>query len=240
MSDDERRRRQDEPDDEGEDDEPDDEGEDEDEDEDDEGEDEELERLRGRVTELEGELERLRRASAASSWASWILGTFAAAAGLALVVLFLGNGFPVPRGPSRLQGAEPDEQGTAQQEALYALLNDHADELQRCFDQWARSAEARPGTIVRTLIEVEAGPGGAVGRVQVSGDDVPPSFGACLERAVGGWTFPSEGLFALEAPFEVRGGGAGGAAEQERPGAEQEAGPAGAAVDASVSLPTGE
>jgi len=166
---------------------------------------EEVSRLKLEVTKLEGALEDARGTGPVTRWSTWILGTLAAAFGLVLAVVFLGQGFPIPR-----DCPEADPVGipaAGHEDALYALLNDHADELQTCFDSWAAGSKARPGTIIRTLIEVEAGEGGAVSTVTVSGEDVPASFGGCLREAVSGWTFPTEGQFALEAPFEVRGSG---------------------------------
>jgi hypothetical protein len=189
------------------DDEEEDQDDDEEEDQDDDEEEDELDqlyderdRLREQVAELEAKLAESR--PKAGRWAEWVLGTIAAAACLTLIVVFLGHGFPIPRGES-----QPDEEGNpAEEEAIFALITEHADEVQSCFDSWAAQSKARSGTIILTLIEVDVGEGGSPERVEVGGEEVPSPLASCLQRTVSSWVFPVENRqFAFEVPFEVRG-----------------------------------
>jgi hypothetical protein len=180
---------------------------------------EENDELRERVAELELELASLRKASASSRLWSWILGTFGGAVALVLVVIFLGRGFPGSGGAVEVPGEDPVS--ADQEEALNALVSEHAEELQACLEALVAGSEAPDGTIIVTSIEVTAAEGGLVTRARITGDEVPESFATCLRSAVSSWTFPASGDYVLQAPFEVR-RSAAGAAEGSPAGAGEE------------------
>jgi hypothetical protein len=153
----------------------------------------------------------------------WLLGALLASSALALVVVFLGEGFPAAEPASR---AAPLEQGGDEQAAVVSLIDEHAAELQACLDRWASSAEPEPGTIVLALIEATVGDGGIPSAVEVTGEGLAESFGRFLQRAVGLWRFPGERRqLAFEIPFEVSAGRSAGRGEPDAGPAADEVSP---------------
>lgn len=177
---------------------------------DEDGRDAEVERLRDRIDELELQLSQKREGlSPAARWGGWILGTLVGATSLALIVVMLGGGFPIPCECSEDHDEQSGQGGGQQQHqaALERLFREHTMDFQECFDAWAtaHASEVRPGWSVIVRLDVEAGVGGRVQEARASGENLPDALGGCLERRVRTWTFPAEGPYTLELPFAVEG-----------------------------------
>lgn len=178
-------------------------------------EDQEISKLEARIEDLESQLEKARaekEPSPAATWAGWILGTLVGATCLALIVAYLGGGFPgrcecpetTPGATSG--GGAPSGEMEEQHDALNQFISEHSTDLQTCFDTWASSARDVPsGTVITAVIEVESDEERHVTNADVRGDDVPATLRACLESTVRAWQVPIAGQFVLELPFEVRG-----------------------------------
>jgi len=173
--------------------------------------DEEISELKAYIAELEEKLEGKRpELSSTARWASWILGGLVGATCLALIVMFLGGGYPEPcECPESGGGGGPSAQQQQQQQAaLERLLRANSGDFQDCFESWASSRESEipPGWAVIVRLEIAANDDGEVQNVDASGNNLPEFLGRCLEEKVQRWTFPGPGPFTMELPFAVEGG----------------------------------
>jgi anti-sigma factor RsiW len=108
--------------------------------------------------------------------------------------------------PDALQPIRPRIQGYLSPDEITPVVRQSQRGLQRCYEQALRLHPDLGGGLLRARVTLDAR--GAVRRVQIEEDGVPPSLEACVRQEAAQWAFPPPGgPMSFELPLRFRANG---------------------------------